>query len=330
MGDPRRALLSLLADGAVHAGPALGAALGCTRAAVWKQVAALRSMGLPVESRGRHGYCLPGGVELLDATLIRAALGPRAQRALAALKVAFSIDSTSGYLLGQPMPGPGEVACCLAEYQDGGRGRRGRRWLSPAARGLCLSLGVRLERGGHDLPTLSLVTGVAVVRALEVAGARGALLKWPNDVILGGGKLGGILVDVSGEPGGPLHVVIGVGLNVHGCPPAGDVTPGGGLPPASLSERPGAQNPSRNALAAALVDSLVAAVADFDSHGFSPFADAWRQVDFLAGRAIDLEVAGRRESGIARGIADDGTLLIESGGGRHRVVAGEVTLRPRT
>jgi BirA family transcriptional regulator, biotin operon repressor / biotin---[acetyl-CoA-carboxylase] ligase len=329
MGDPRRALLSLLADGSVHAGPVLGAVLGCTRAAVWKQVAALRAMGLVVEARGRQGYCIPGGVELLDAGRIRTTLSPRAQQALVALKVAFGIDSTSGYLLGQPMPGPGEVACCLAEYQDGGRGRRGRRWLSPVARGLCLSLGVRLERGGHELPTLSLVAGVAVVRALSVAGAGGALLKWPNDVILGGGKLGGILVDVAGEPGGPLHVVIGVGINVHGTPAAGDVTLAGGLPPASLTDGPGAQHPSRNVLAAALIDSLVAAVADFDSHGFAPFADAWRQVDFLAGRAIDLEVAGRHESGVARGIAEDGTLLIESGGGRRRVMAGEVTLRPR-
>ncbi|MBL8226813.1 MAG: biotin--[acetyl-CoA-carboxylase] ligase [Chromatiales bacterium] len=330
MSDPRRALLSLLADGAEHAGPALGAALGCTRAAVWKQVAALRAMGLAVETRGRQGYCIPGGVELLDAGRIGAALGPPARQALVALEVAFSIDSTSGYLLGQSMPGFGEVACCLAEYQDGGRGRRGRRWLSPVARGLCLSLGVRLERGGHELPTLSLVAGVAVVRALEVAGAGGVLLKWPNDVILGGGKLGGILVDVAGEPGGPLHVVIGVGINVHGAPAAGDLTLAGGLPPASLAHEPGGRAPSRNVLAAALIDSLVAAVAEFDACGFAPFVDAWRHADFLAGRAIDLEASGRHESGVARGIADDGTLLIESGGGRRRVVAGEVTLRPRS
>jgi BirA family biotin operon repressor/biotin-[acetyl-CoA-carboxylase] ligase len=228
------------------------------------------------------------------------------------------------------MPGPGEVACCLAEYQDGGRGRRGRRWLSPVARGLCFSMGVRLERGGHELPTLSLAVGVAVVRALQAVGVGGALLKWPNDVILGGRKLGGILVDVSGEPGGPLHVVIGVGINVHGTPAAGDVTLAGGLQPASLSDGVGGQRPSRNALAAALIDCLVAAVAEFDAHGFPPFVDAWRRADFLAGRTIDVEVAGRHESGIARGIAEDGTLLIESGGGWRRVVAGEVTLRPRS
>ncbi len=330
MSDPRRALLSLLADGAVHAGPALGTALGCTRAAVWKQVEALRAMGLVVETRGRVGYCIPGGVELLDAGRIRTALGPATRQALVALEVAFSIDSTSGYLLGLPMPGPGEVTCCLAEYQDGGRGRRGRRWLSPVARGLCFSMGVRLERGGHELPTLSLVAGVAVVRALEAVGAGGALLKWPNDVILGGGKLGGILVDVAGEPGGPLHVVIGVGLNVHAAPAAGDVILAGGLRPASLGAGPGGQQPSRNALAAALIDSLVAAVAVFDAHGFPPFVDAWRQADFLAGRAIELEVAGRHEPGVARGIADDGTLLVDSAGGRRRVVAGEVTLRPRS
>jgi BirA family biotin operon repressor/biotin-[acetyl-CoA-carboxylase] ligase len=125
-------------------------------------------------------------------------------------------------------------------------------------------------------------------------------------------------------------VVIGVGINVHGAPAAGDLTLAGGLPPASLAHEPGGRAPSRNVLAAALIDSLVAAVAEFDACGFAPFVDAWRHADFLAGRAIDLEASGRHESGVARGIADDGTLLIESGGGRRRVVAGEVTLRPRS
>jgi BirA family biotin operon repressor/biotin-[acetyl-CoA-carboxylase] ligase len=330
MSDPRLAMLSLLADGAVHAGPALGAALGCTRAAVGKQVAALRAMGLSVEVRGRQGYCIPGGVELLDAGCLRTALSPPARRALAGLEVAFSIDSTSGRLLGQAMPGPGEVTCCLAEYQAGGRGRRGRRWLSPVARGLCLSMGTCLERGGHELPTLSLVAGVAVVRALGVAGARGATLKWPNDVVLGSGKLGGILVDVAGNPGGPLHVVIGVGINVHGAPAASDIAQAGGLPPVSLGDPAAGLQPSRNVLAAAVIDSLAAAIAEFEAHGFAPFVDAWRRIDFLAGRTVDLQVAGRTWSGIARGIAEDGTLLVESGRALHRVVAGEVTLRPRT
>lgn len=330
MDDPRRALLALLADGGVHAGPALAAVLGCTRAAVWKRVAALRAMGLVVEARGRQGYCIPGGVELLDEGLLRAALGPEARQALVKLEVPFSIASTSGYLLGQAMPRPGEVTCCLAEYQDDGRGRRGRRWLSPLARGLCLSLGARLERGGHELPTLSLVAGVAVIRALQAVEAGSALLKWPNDIILGGGKLGGILVDVAGEPGGPLQVVIGIGINVHGAPAAADVATAAGLRPASLSAGPGELRPLRNTLAAALIESLVAAIAEFDAYGFPPFVDAWRQVDFLAGRAINLEVAGRHESGIARGIADDGTLLVECSGGQRRIVAGEVTLRPRS
>lgn len=329
MNDPRRALLGLLADGAVHTGPALGAALGCTRAAVWKQVAALRAMGLAVEARGRQGYCVPGGVELLDAGRLRDALGFPVRQALAGLYVAFSIDSTSAWLLAQPMPGPGELTCCLAEHQGGGRGRRGRRWLSPVARGLCLSLGARLERGGHGLPSLSLAAGVAVLRALRSAGAGDVLLKWPNDIIHRDGKLGGILVDVAGEPGGPLHVVIGVGINVHGAPPAGDVVIAGGLRPTSLADDPVSRRPSRNDLAAALIDSLFAAVAEFDSHGFAPFADEWRRADFLAGRNVAVEGEGQEQSGIACGIADDGTLLVESGGRRRRVTAGEVTLRPR-
>jgi BirA family biotin operon repressor/biotin-[acetyl-CoA-carboxylase] ligase len=330
MTDPRQALLALLGDGALHAGPELGKRLGCTRAAVWKQVAALRAMGLPVQTVGGRGYQVPGGIELLDPGRIRQALGDPARQALVGLAVEFTMESTSATLLAARPPGAGQVACCLAEYQSGGRGRRGRRWLSPVAQGLCLSLGARLERGGRELPALSLAAGVAVLRALAACGFDGARLKWPNDVVHGDGKLGGILVDVAGEPGGPLYVVVGVGLNVHAPPPADAIALAGGLCPAGLPAGPDGSRLSRNLLAAALVDALHEALCKFDELGFAPFADAWRLADALAGREVTVDIGGRVQRGIARGIATDGALLVEADGVRRQVLAGEVTLRTQS
>jgi BirA family biotin operon repressor/biotin-[acetyl-CoA-carboxylase] ligase len=284
-------------------------------------------MGLPVQAVAGRGYQVPGGVELLDVGRIRDALGEPARHALVGLVVEFAMESTSARLLGGPPPGPGEVNCCLAEYQSGGRGRRGRRWLSPVAQGLCLSLGGRLERGGRELPALSLAAGVAVLRALAAAGIVAARLKWPNDVLYDDGKLGGILVDVTGEPGGPLYVVIGVGINIHAPPPAEAVALAGGLRPAGGAAGPGGKRPSRNQLAAALIDNLNGALREFDERGFAPFAAAWRRADALAGREVAVEIGGRVAVGVARGIAEDGTLTVEVDGVRHQIVAGDVTLR---
>ncbi len=323
----REALLALLADGAVHAGDRLGARLGCTRAAVWKQVAALRAMGLPVAAVRGVGYQLPGGAELLDGARVAALLPDRVRAALALLRVYFAIESTSLALLAAPPPAPGEVTVCLAEYQHGGRGRRGRRWLSPATRGLCLSLGWRLERGGRDLPALSLVAGLAVLRALAATGAPGLRLKWPNDVLADGGKLAGILVDVIGEAAGPLYVVIGVGINVHGLPEGEAVGREGGLPPVSLAALLPLP-PSRNALAAGLVAELHAALLAFEAHGFAPFRADWQAADALAGRPVVVSGAGPELRGTARGIGEDGALLVDVAGERRRLLAGDVSLRP--
>jgi BirA family biotin operon repressor/biotin-[acetyl-CoA-carboxylase] ligase len=323
----RAALLALLADGAVHAGDRLGAQLGCTRAAVWKQVAALRAMGLPVAAVRGVGYQLPGGAELLAAARIAALLPDRVRAALGLLRVDFAIESTSLALLAAPAPAPGEVSVCVAEYQHGGRGRRGRRWLSPATRGLCFSLGWRLERGGRDLPALSLVAGLAVLRALAATGAAGLGVKWPNDVLAAGGKLAGILVDVVGEAAGPLHVVIGVGINVQGLPEGAAVSSAGGLPPVSLAALLPAL-PSRNALAACLVTELHAALLVFEAEGFAPFRAAWQAADALASRPVVVSGAGPELRGIAQGIDADGALLVDVDGARRRLLAGDVSLRP--
>lgn len=324
----REDLIRALADGALHPGRGLAAALGVTRSAVWKQVHALGDLGLEVVVDGRRGYRLARPLELLDAGRIEAHLDPAARACCEGISVAGITDSTSARLAAAPSPPPGTWRALLAEYQTGGRGRRGRRWLSPYGSGLCLSVSWSFPAAPRDLPALSLAAGLAVLRALAAAGAVGLALKWPNDVVLAGGKLGGVLVDVDGEARGPLRVIVGVGLNL--AVPGGlaaEVTAEGGLPPTGLDATlPGAPA-RRNELAARVCGALAALLEAFARDGFGPLADEWRRHDALFGQEVTVRQGDGAVSGIARGIAPDGALLVEREDALAVVVAGDVTLR---
>ena len=215
----RPAVLDLLADGRRHSGVSLGAALGLSRAAIWKQVRSLRTLGLTVVAERGRGYHLEQPLNLLSAAAIRSGLAPATRQALELLDVLVVTVSTNQCLTVRPAPPAGRLQAVVAEYQTGGRGRRGRRWLSPLGHGVCLSVSWTFEIAPRDLPSLSLVVGVTVASSLVGLGVDGVRLKWPNDIMAAaGGKVGGILVEVAGEPGGPLRAVIGIGLNVRPVP----------------------------------------------------------------------------------------------------------------
>ena len=199
-------------------GPASGDLLArdakVTRAAMWKRIEALRAGGLRIDAQPGRGYSLEAPVELLDADLIRAPLRDATAAQLASLEVAWSLDSTNSELLRRKAPEHG-AAVLLAEQQTGGRGRRGRQWASPIAANLYLSLSRQFSGGLARLGGLSLVVGVAAAEALRQAGYAPVGVKWPNDLLAHGRKLGGILVEGGGEHGGPVRAVIGIGVNVH-------------------------------------------------------------------------------------------------------------------
>jgi len=324
----RPALIALMADGGVHSGADLARQLGCSRTAVWKHLHELRAVGLEIEARRGRGYRLARPLDPLDANAIRAALDMPARSALGRLEVHGVIDSTSAWLGGLPTPAPGRFDAVLAEHQTEGRGRRGRRWLSPFGGGLCLSLNRRLDTVPAALSALSLAAGVAVCRALQDAGGAGAGLKWPNDIVVGDGKLGGLLVDVAGEADGPISIVIGIGLNLS-VPPAmaARVVADGGLRPTGLRELSAGAHGSRNRLAARLISAMHAALSEFEQRGFAGFVDDWRRYDVLADRPVVVHVGSRTLSGTARGIDADGRLVLEAAGGTQRLVSGEVSLR---
>lgn len=322
------ALLRALAPGEPVSGEALGAVLGISRAAVWKAVQRLRALGLEIEAQRGTGYCLAQPLELLDAARIRAALPASARARIGRLEVLGETDSTNARVLAAAQP-PGELAVCLAEYQSAGRGRRGRRWLAPPGGGLCLSVGGRMPAAPADYAVLPTAVGLACAAALEAAGVPGIELKWPNDLLLEGRKLGGVLIELRGEAQGPSTVAVGLGINFRlGVRQRGEIEAGGGLPPAELEAAMAGAVPGRNRLAAALVAAVADCLAAVPAELGADLLEAWRQRDALRDRRVCVEHAGVPCSGIARGLDAGGALVLETGDGtRLRVTAGEASLR---
>jgi BirA family biotin operon repressor/biotin-[acetyl-CoA-carboxylase] ligase len=323
-------VLRLLADGAMHSGESLGAMLGLSRAAVSKQVASLRRFGLEVESTAGRGYRLRQPLELLDPAVIRAHLAPAARAALSALDVHLSLGSTNDWLAARPAPAPGRFTVCLAEYQSTGRGRRGRRWTSPFATGISLSVGLQFESAPPTLAALGLAVGVCAVRALDGLGAD-VRLKWPNDLMIGPAKVGGILVELAGDSRGPLKAIVGLGLNVDAVPNAADMGDGSESAPVAAhltGALPSGSRLSRNLLSARLVSRLHSGLGEFADAGFAPFAADWRRHDYLEGRSIVVRQGDQSIEGVAVGIMDDGSLQVTGPHGiRSAIVTGDVTLR---
>lgn len=314
-----RELLARLCQGPAS-GAELARASGITRAAVWKRIEALRADGVEILASPGRGYALAHPLQLLDGRALRAALP--ADAGLASLEVVFETDSTNALALRTPPPAQG-TAVFLAERQTAGRGRRGRAWRSPLAAHVYLSLSRRVEGGIAALQGLSLAVGVAAAEALHALGHAEVGLKWPNDLLARGRKLGGILVEVGGDAAGPMHVVVGVGVNVRMPASAAAGIDQPWIDLAALADAP----PSRPAVAAALLGALLPLLARFEREGLGPSLSRWPAYDVLAGRAVRLEEGGRVHEGIAAGIAPDGALRLRLPGGERTFHAGEASLR---
>jgi len=178
-----------------------------------------------------------------------------------------------------------------------------------------------------DLGALGLVIGVCALRTLRAQGLRSAALKWPNDLLVGERKLGGVLIDLRAEGAGPAHVVIGIGLNVTlGKQVLGRIAQSG-MPATDLTSA-GLEHPARNEIAAGLIGECLRGLGEFERQGLKPFAAEWESADALRGRAVDVRAAeGTTARGVARGIDVHGALMVETPQGVRRFISGDVTVR---
>jgi len=312
--------------GRAVSGEALAASLGISRAAVWKRIEALRAAGLEILADGGRGYRLARPVEWLDGDRIRAAMSASSRARLARLDIAGEIDSTMLEIARLAADGAPSGSACFAEHQRAGRGRRGRAWASPLGANLYLSLLWRFGGGLGALAGLNLAIGVAVREALDAVGVRRAALKWPNDVVVDGHKIAGVLVEAGGQWYGPCHAVIGVGVNWRMPERAG----AGIDQPWTDVAREAGEGVSRNAGAAALLDALFDRLAEFEHSGLAAIVERWHAHDALRGRAIVVRDAEGDWGGVARAVDASGRLLVDrDGGGRVAIAAGEVSVRAR-
>ena len=326
-------LLGLLCDGSLHSGAQLAAALGVSRAAVWKLVGELRAAGVAIDSLSRRGYRLSAPVELLDAARMRAHACEQGRRLPDELEVHFLIDSTNDHLYAAPPPTPGAARVAFAELQSAGRGRRGRRWIAPFGSGLTFSISWTFAETPADLPALGLALGVAIAKVLSGLGAQRLSLKWPNDLLHDGRKLGGLLTQLRQESGGAATVVAGLGLNLA-LPDAArnaiEAVNTSDHPALAVADLAGATPqglPSRNLIASRLVLGLEDALREFATVGFTGFAHEWAALDALRGAPVRVHQGSERFEGTARGTDRDGALLVESAGRVLRVFSGDVSVR---
>ena len=315
-------ILHQLADGQFHSGEALAKQFGVSRATIWNAIRHAESLGIEVFSVRGRGYKLPYAIALLDKEKVLQAIG--IEREWFHLEVLDEVVSTNTYLMKAATNGAPHVSCAVAHIQTGGRGRRGRTWVSHLGASLTFSLLWRFDCGAAALSGLSLAVGIALIRALRELDIDTAQLKWPNDVLVDNQKLAGILIDLQGDMDGPSAAVIGVGINVD-------------LPkqvleridqPAIDIKHVSLVNIDQSQLLGTVLKHLTDVLRHFEQHGFIGLRDEWLSYHAYHNQSVRMLLPdGRDVEGKVIGVAEDGILLVETALGLQRFSAGEISLR---
>jgi BirA family transcriptional regulator, biotin operon repressor / biotin---[acetyl-CoA-carboxylase] ligase len=314
-------ILTLLRQTPLVSGESLSTALGISRAAIWKHIEALRADGYRIEARRARGYALIGNPDrLLPAEIARHLTTARFGRRLESFE---TIDSTNVHAARLAREGAAEGTLVVAERQTAGRGRLGRQWVSPARVNLYASFVLRPRLQPADAPQLALAAAVAVARALAAVAPGRVAIKWPNDCLLDGKKVAGILTEMDAEVDRIRAVVLGIGVNlnapVRAFPRAlRDIATSVLLTTGTAVDRP--------RFAAALCATLEAVYDRVVADGFAVLADEWESFSCLTGRQVTIDCGGRRSEGTVRGIDPSGRLVLDGPTGEERIMAGDVSI----
>jgi len=317
----REHLIKELAKGEFVSGQHLGKQLDISRTAISKHIKILTEMGLDIYSVTGKGYKLAQPLSLLSRDDIINLLPSNG--ITPEIEVHSLIDSTNSYLLRRLPNQLSQGQVCLAEYQSAGRGRRGRKWISPFGSQIYISMYWFLEQGLSAAMGLSLVTALAVSDAIYSLAKIQVQLKWPNDVYLGGVKLAGILIDLEGQALEPSHSVIGIGLNLNMPEQAGEQIDQKWTDLQSHSK----DKIDRNVLSAQLIHYLLKRLYQYQDEGLSAMLEEWHAQDFYLNKRVKLLTGERTTKGICRGVNNQGALLLEVDGQISPIYGGEVSLR---
>jgi len=326
MPDLQDEMLTLLGDHRIHTDESLAEKLNVTRSLVVDQREILLAAGLHFDFQDDQSYRLPAHIELLSKDSIHdyLLLSEHTTTAPSDLIIFKTIDSTNRYARDHAASIDLAGSVILAERQTAGRGRLGKVWESPFAANIYMSIVWRFDRGADLLQGLSLAIGVAVRRSLVHHGVPAIQLKWPNDIYCYGKKLGGILLEVVGDPNSSCTVIIGVGLNV-----AMPITAGRNIDqPWTDLQSVGPSPLSRNLIVASLISSIFKVLHDFPALGFAAYRDEWQRSDLLQGLQGTVSNPAGSISGTILGVDNSGALRMQLvTGEEQRFIGGELSLR---
>lgn len=316
-------VLRLIAGGEFHSGQALAKLCNVSRARIWQAIELLREYGLEIHAVSGKGYSLLNAIELLDKELILANMNQTCATRLSQVQVLNQTDSTNDFIKrGMNYMQPNHLV--VAEGQVKGRGRMGRGWYSPLTKNIAMSFYTQLKVAPKDLPKLSLVVGICVMKALEslVGPFPGCGIKWPNDIWYNDAKLCGILTEsMQAKEGALTPLIIGIGINTHkiDLPIEAKVT--------SIEEMTG-RLISRNQLIARVMDELVVELKRFEQVGFAAMAQLWQHYDLLRGQQVVITEGEHQSHGLCEGINDLGALMVKQENSTKAYFNGEVQVRP--
>lgn len=311
-------------DGDFVSGEELSQQLGISRTAVWKHIERLRAKGYRFEAVSRKGYRLTGKPDRLDLAALQLKL--KTKRFGRQLSYADSVGSTQAAALALIAQGAQEGALAVAEEQTSGRGRMGRQWHSPKGKGLWFSLVLKPRIPIHFAPQLTLLVAVAVCRAIRSLLPQVPVgIKWPNDLLIEGRKVCGILLESSAEDERLQHVVAGIGISVNLQPD--DYPPELAVKATSLAIAAGQEVDRGDVLAAVLLE-LEQLYELYGTQGFAPVKLAWEALSVTLRRSVRIETPQGPIEGMAESIDENGALLVRSAGGELvKCYSGDVEMR---
>ena len=316
-------LLIILSDGMFHSGEDIGKKLDISRAAVWKKIRKIRTLGLSLESKKGQGYRIIGGLDLLKKEDIYDNLSSVVKPLVSNLEVLSTTTSTNTLARKNAEKFDSSGRIILSEAQTDGRGRRGKSWVSPYGCNLYLSIVWGFSGGIQEIEGLSLAVACSVLKGLKKCGADNIELKWPNDLIHKKKKIGGILLEIVGDPSGYCQVIIGVGINVN-MPKIYS-----GYIDREWANTKKLLNPgvSRNKLASMIIEQLLLLLFDYKKSKSLSYRDQWLMYDNSIGKKVELIMMNNTVEGIVRGIDLSGGLILEVDGIEKIFSGGEISLR---
>ena len=317
------ALLREAGDGYIS-GEEIAGRLGVSRTAVWKHIRALKAAGYEIESHARKGYSLLEAPDLLLPQEIQPTLRTKV---VGQTMVHYEeIPSSNNEAKRLALSGTPDGTVVVAEAQGAGKGRLSRGWYSPARKGIWFSVVLRPSFLPQEAPKCTMMAAVAVVRAMKDMGFSVGI-KWPNDVLdKDGKKLVGILTEMSAEMERVNYVVIGTGINVNLW--SEDFPEDVRDIATSLAMLRGGKV-DRAELFARVLEAMDELYLGIEKNGFDAVLDEWRKYSVTLGQAVNVIGVKETFAGTAADIDEDGALLIDTSEGRRRVLAGDVSIRPR-